>query len=653
MGQSQSGEQVAPPSHEEVSQQLALKFAQKCFTSLELYSLKDVFKSLADNEQHVRYLKEDTIARFLEIPDVLAVSPVIFQMVSYVGAFPFLQDAPAVLGLEQMIMVVTIMTERYRRVLAKGATDRRKLLFNSLAVYDKKLSQIAGGVEKEEQKANEDQPADADSVSKSHAAGFAVDEPGEDEDETPGEEDDELVLAAFASMDYIDAFKQESRHTSHGAMIPADNFRKLIMLLLLVAPLEPQESIAVHAARLAGDELENLRSTAECVLAALLNVETSPGIRFHRFNAIIPASLPYLFNGFNNLFERFLFSKNLDLNKHRDDDGQGKTAKAAPADALKSLAPSDIPQPLLQDQASIMNLNILSQLSFFLPGASLFRRLCLLYSGDNDGFSMGSFESKVFNWRAPTILLVRGTRLVESPSGPGYHASPGGSSAEAAFTSTLPPRRFPVGGSSKDSSSSDEQLTFGVYIPEPWRHTHREAFGGDETTLFQLEPIHDVFRTSSLNTDRATFSKPSPSTLHPGITFGCPVQGGTSTSRAHSHHSASSSPLLDLGPVSLVLDSSFEFGAFTHDFRSRGGAFHTSVARKFDFQERFAVESLEIWGCGGDEEAKVQAERWAWEAREAEARRRINLGTGDIEADRALLEMAGLIGGNRSGGSMG
>jgi hypothetical protein len=286
-----------------------------------------------------------------------------------------------------------------------------------------------------------------------------------------------------------------------------------------------------------------------------------------------------------------------------------------------------------------MNINILSQLSFFLPGSSLFRRLRLLYSGENDGFSMGSFESKVFNWRAPTILLVRGTRLQEA-SGPGYH--PAGSSAEATFTSSLPPRRFPMGS----KNSRTDQLTFGAYIGEPWRHTHREAFGGDDTSLFQLEPIHDVFQASSLNTDRATFSKPSAATAHPGVAFGCPPSGQTS----HNRHT---SGVMELGAVSLVLDSSFEFGCFTHDFRSRGGAFHTSVARKFDFQERFAVESLEIWGCGGDEEAKVQAERWAWEAREAEARRRINLGTGDIEADRALLEMAGLIGGNRSGGSMG
>ena len=108
-----------------------------------------------------------------------------------------------------------------------------------------------------------------------------------------------------------------------------------------------------------------------------------------------------------------------------------------------------------------------------------------------------------------------------------------------------------------------------------------------------------------------------------------------------------------LGAVSLLFHDSFEFGVFNHDYSSRGGAFHTSMVRKFDFQDRFQIEQLEVWGCGGDDEAKAQAERWAWEAREAEARRKINLGTGDIEADRALLEMAGIIGGNRSGGSMG
>jgi hypothetical protein len=560
-------------------------------------------------------------------------------MVSYIGAFPFLQDAPAVLGLEQMIMVITIMTERYRRVLAKGSTDRRKLLFKSLAVYDRKLSEKGSG-DDEKAKENSNTPDQSRAAPGVRAYGFAIDEAGEDEEDGFDVDDDELVLAAFESMDYVDAFKQGTQDTTHGAMIPADNFRKLIMLLLLVAPLEPQESLSAYADRLVGVKLETLRSTAECILASFLNVETSPGIRFSRFNTVVPVSFPFLFNGSNNLFEHFLFSKDLDLNrKHKD----GKaTASSLPKPAV------DVPQPLLQDEGSIMNLNILSQLSFFIPGTSLFRRLRLLYSGDADGFSMGSFESKVFNWRAPTILLVRGSRLRED-LGAGYHLTSAGSvgGSQAAFTARLPPRRLPTGSSSngKDDTTND-QLTFGAYIGEPWRNTHRDAFGGEDTMLFQLKPVHDVFRSSSVNTDRVTFSRPSAATAHAGVAFGCPPSGQTT----HNRHA---SGVMELGAVSLVLDSSFEFGCFTHDYSSRGGAFRNSVVRKYDFQERFLVEDLEIWGCGGDDEARAQAERWTWEAREAEARRRINLGTGDIEADRALLEMAGLIGGSRSGGSMG
>lgn len=584
-----------------------------------------MFKSLADHQQHIRYLKEDTISRFLEIPDVLGVSPVLFQMVSYIGAFPFLDDAPAVLGLEQMVMVVTILTERYTRVLAKGDADRRKLIFKSLAVYDRKLSEMRSSergktlgqgtssqVDKDE--------ADSQAPVGVRSPGFAVDKAGDDEDSGTDDED-ELVLAAFDSLDYISVFRHGNTPTTHGAMIPADNWRKLIMLLLLIAPLGAQESLASHSDWLSGDKLESLRTTADCVLAAFLDVEESAGVKFPRFNAIIPASMPFIFNGFTPLFEHFLFSKNLDFRRRKND-------PPGPA----ALPPESI-QPLLQDEGSIMSRNILSQMSFFIPGSSLFRKLRLLYSGDEDGFSMGSFESKVFNWRAPTILLVSGVRLPDEAT----HQSTG---AESAFLATLPSKRFPNG-----SKGKDERLTYGVYLSQPWKHTHRECFGGEDTLLFQLQPIHDIFRTSTLNLDYAAFNKPSASIPVGGITFGCPPPQNTQAYRR--------SNMMALGPVSLALDSSFEFGCFTHNYTSRGGAFQTSVSRKFDFQDRFEISSIEVWGCGGDEEAQHQAERWAWEAREAEARRRINLGTGDIEADRSLLEMAGLIGANRSGGSMG
>ncbi|KAI8623778.1 restriction of telomere capping protein 5 [Xylariaceae sp. FL1651] len=608
MGQTLSNE-AGHASREELTAHLADKFARKCFEPLELYSFKDNFKALADRQGDVRYLKEDTIARFLELPDILAVSPVIFHMLSYIGAFPFLQDAPVILGFEQMIMVVAIMTERYKKILTKGETNRRKLLFKSLAVYDRKLSEI------EEQTCATHMDSSRDGV-RSHAPGFVVDQANDDFDDDEVADDDELVMAALESLDINEAFQTGDLHaaTTHGAMIPADNFRRLIMLLLLISPLGPQESLGAYAERISGC-LDSLRATADNVLSAFINVEKSPGITFAQFRKVLPLNFPYLFNGFNALFEHFLFSKNLDFSKHKD--GVAKPAVAAIP-----------PAPLLQDNGQILDLSVLSQLSFFIDGNELFRRLRLLYSGAEAGFSMGSFETKVFHWRAPTILLVSGMRLDSSAHARG---------SEGVFQDSLPPQRFPAG-----SNPDRDRLVFGVLVRQPWRVTHKECFGEDDMLLFQLSPTHDVFSASTMNKNYAAFIK-SPA-AHPGISFGSPYPKTSSSSRH--------APLRNLGPVSLFIDSSFEFGVFNHDHTSRGGAFSTSITRRFDFQERFSIDNIEVWGCGGDEEAKIQRERWEWEAREAEARRRINLGTGDIAADKALLEMAGLVGANRSGGSM-
>ncbi|TLS28149.1 hypothetical protein PpBr36_01919 [Pyricularia pennisetigena] len=626
MGQDHSIEARPPPTREEVVRHLAGKFADKCYTPLEIYSLKDNFKSLADTVQNVKYLKEDTVARFLEIPDALGVTPVLFQAVSYLAAFPFLRDAPAVLGLEQLVIAITILTGRWKRVL-KSPADRTRLLFKSLAVYDRKLSRATLT------------PVASPTVAetKGTSTGFAVDEAGDD-DEAENDGDDDLVLAAFESLDCVDAFRHgDAPPNIQGAMIPADNFVRLIMLLLLVAPLDPQERLSQYSDRLVGPELEDLHATAECVLKAFLDVEEVPGLTWSRFRKILPACCPFMFDaGFNALFSHFLFSKNVDFTKPKarfSEENIGEDTKspqkAAPAQSI-------LPQPLLPQAGSILNANLLSQLSFFIPGDSLFRCLRLLYSGDEDGFSMGSFEGKVFNWRAPTLLLVRGRRLDDQPDG----------TRESAFAASIPPRRFPNGSGGGSTDNSDETLTFGVFIAQPWRHTHRECFGDESSVLFQLGPVHDVFRASTLNRDYAGFVKPTGSgSHHGGITFGCPAPSPSKASSA-------AGSLVALGSVSLFLDSSFEFGVFTHDHTSRGGAYAASASRPRDFQERFAVDSLEVWGCGGDDESRRQAERWAWEAREAEARRKINLGTGDLEADRALLEMAGLVGQNRSGGSM-
>ncbi|KFY41722.1 hypothetical protein V494_02828 [Pseudogymnoascus sp. VKM F-4513 (FW-928)] len=634
MGQSQSQADTRPATAEELSKQLAEKFATRCFTPLELYSFRDVFRSLADTSDGVSYLKEDTLTRFLQVPDALGVAPVLFQMVSYLGAFPFPAGAPAVLGFEEMIVVVVLLTERYGKVLRGGGRGRNVLLYRSLTVFDRLQGKEGTdkGAEGGDKEAVEADGADVNGSGKAHT-GFAVDQPANDEE---GDDDDDgLALSAFESLDVNDVFKHSDAPPISHCSIPADNFRKIIMLLLLIAPLEPSQSLPDYSDRLSGDNLEQLRATADAILSAFLNSESDVGIKIHAWNTVIPASMPNLFNGLSALFSHFLFSKSLDLSKRKPASPTTSPPASPPSSppsspALRRPTTPPLPPPLLQpadaEEAEILDLTLLSQLSFFLPPVSLFHRLRLLYSGGSQGFSMRSFETRVFNWRAPSLLLVSGSRLPATPE----------SSNERAFADSLPPKRLP-----NSKTATPNRLVFGAYIPQPWQQTYKTCLSDPGTILFQLAPTHTVHR-STISTDQLSFTHPPLS--HPGIALGSPHPTSKSTS-------GTANPA-KLGPVSLHIDASFEFGVFTHDSRG-GGAFTPAEGPGGgDWQERFSIESLEVWGCGGEEEAEEQRKRWEWEEREAEARRRINFGKGDVEADRALLEMAGIIGGDRSGGSM-
>ncbi|KAL8865505.1 MAG: hypothetical protein Q9174_006850, partial [Haloplaca sp. 1 TL-2023] len=483
----------------QLSHVLALRFAKKCFTPLEITHFKDVFRSLADEQDGMQYWKEETLCRFLVIPDALGPGPLIYQMATYLGAFPFPSLAPSILTVEAMLKVVVIMTERYGTVLKRGKTDRNKLLFRSLAVFDRRMSSVYEKPSQEVidsiQRENSGKVDTSDAVledARSQAAGeepksalgFAIDQPANDEEEE--EDDDELALAALDSLDAIEVFRYDQRADTkiHHAQIPVDNFRRLIMLLLVIAPLDSQESLSKHAERLTDTRIERLRHVADSILWSFTPEQTA-GIFYQSFNKIIPASLPHMFDGLNPLFEHFLFSKNIDLSKRK------RTSSSAP---MTSPTISHPAEPLLPREGDILNLDILCQLSFFIKGNNLFRRLRPLYLGADAGFSLGSIEQKVFNWRAPSILLVSGTRLSETPK----------NSRERSFAESLPPKRFPNGATGNDTKG---KVVFGAYIDVPWKHTYKEAIGEPSMLLFQLSPLHEVFRASTISKDYLTFTK--------------------------------------------------------------------------------------------------------------------------------------------------
>lgn len=211
----------------------------------------------------------------------------LYRSATYLGAFPFPSLAPSILGFEALLKVVVIMTERYNRVLKRGNADRVRLLFRSLAVFDKTIGDAAEGTENS-LKLQDNTGKHAVEKATVGVQGFTIDESVNDEDED--EDDDELALAALDSLDAIEVFKHGEKANLHQAQIPTDNFRQLLMLLLVAAPLQPQESFSAHPDRFKDEQLNRLQKTADNILWAF-GVEKHPGVLYHDYNTILSTSL--------------------------------------------------------------------------------------------------------------------------------------------------------------------------------------------------------------------------------------------------------------------------------------------------------------------------------------------------------------------------
>jgi len=163
--------------------------------------------------------------------------------------------------------------------------------------------------------------------------------------------------------------------------------------------------------------------------------------------------------------------------------------------------------------------------------------------------------------------------------------------------------------------------------------------------LFQLSPTHTVYKAASYHTQFAYFSP------RLGLGFGVPPP---QPSRRQSFTSQQLIQHTSDAQVSLSLDPSLELASFTHV--PPGGTFVAgvgggNVAGVGEYRWRIELGEVEVWGCGVDDARDEQKRAWEWERREAERRQNVRVRE-DLAADRALLEMAGIIGGNRSGGSV-
>ncbi|SCU93256.1 LAMI_0E13740g1_1 [Lachancea mirantina] len=280
-------------------------------------------------------------------------------------------------------------------------------------------------------------------------------------------------------------------------------------------------------------------------------------------------------------------------------------------------------------KSKLVNDALLSQMATIWQRQLLFSTLQKLYVGRESGFSMRSFQSKVFKWMAPSILLVSGMRVADdvefARSNQRYRK----------FLEEYP-RLKDLDQHLDTASRGKRKVLFAVYVDEPWRVTNKALFGNLKTAILQLGPKQNLFQAT--RDENIYFN-----------TVGGGIGIGNSQPALHGP-----SKRFRPGNVSLTVDSNLEFGAFRNV--GYGGSIvpnneiYAASDHHASYEYRFLIQDVEVWGCGGEKELEEQLKNWEWEEAEAKRRQRINLK--NLNEERAILEMAGIIGQAQSGGSM-
>ncbi|QLQ80743.1 hypothetical protein HG537_0E00960 [Torulaspora globosa] len=356
------------------------------------------------------------------------------------------------------------------------------------------------------------------------------------------------------------------------------------------------------------NDWSSYKLAATCLLRAMnpeiTSVSGLQSVSFDQFASTIKAIMPNIFRSLQKLMEHLLY---------RDED-----LIACPLDARN-----------FKNRTRLMTQPSLAQLSVSLPNKLSVPNLQKLYVGSESGFSMRSLQAKVFKWMAPTLLLVSGKGILDdeefSKGNPRYRK----------FLSEYP--KLKEGNPNPfDLRNNKTKVTFAIYVPDPWKVTNKEFFGGLGTTIVQLAPVQDVFKA-----------------VKDGTMYFNTMGGGIGIGNNQPHIKASSKSY-SVGNVSLTIDNTLEFAAFRH--AGYGGTLCPSSRLteihkdNRPFEVRFLIQHVEVWGCGGEKELEEQLKKWQWEEAEAKRRQQINLRS--ISEDRALLEMAGIIGHAQSGGSV-
>lgn len=281
----------------------------------------------------------------------------------------------------------------------------------------------------------------------------------------------------------------------------------------------------------------------------------------------------------------------------------------------------------------ILNLQLLAQLTTCLDISELNLDINSkpLYQGSKEGYSINSIQSHTLNYKATSILLISG-KTIESEK-----------AISRTFFKKYPKFHPMLKSEMKIKEKSKFQVA--VIIPTQWRVSNFKNFGTKEFKIIQLSPFQIIYDASkSIRTEFAYFSN-----------LGCGLGFGLKPPIKSKDIKDNSVKFDNIGGVSLVIDNSLEVGNFRVEDMSIQSSVYCTSNKNIQNQNLFndiwfKINEIEIYGLGNLQSLEDQKKALEWEEREAERRRGIN--TNDYKESRALLELAGIIGGHQSGGSV-
>ncbi|CAG8547148.1 16676_t:CDS:2 [Acaulospora morrowiae] len=540
-------------SKNDIPDRIAIELERKNFTNIESFSLQATFENICKVDEYgVELIDEESFVSYIGFPEATGFGSMVYRSFSYLAGYPDCKRSNTPLTYEGFLKAVAIYCDKCKDVIKE---DRTKLLFDSFSV------------------------SEDDKCSKS------------------------VCVTENPDLSKI----PDDESSKNGTKVTCDDMWSILTGIcwitdseLLYFSTKPEQFAAVSANLMSPETIKEIRKITIKVVESMARSDTSlknlnsaeilkESIKWPVFRDFIRRNTPNIFHGFTPFFYT-LFCIGQTLSQNRGSSLIGSHANY---------------WPTLDGPSELLNYENAALLLWMLPKkTTIGRGWNVLYTGSTHGFSMNRFESHVFRYPGPTLILI--------------HAE------------IVPPKRsssssIPI---TNHNERNSQTILLGAYVADPWRSTSspKQCFGSEECFLFQLLPTYEVFRTTNKNTNYAYYN---PSV---GIGFGGLATSGLTSSKIENMMKNS---------FVLQLDNTLQSGRFKVDPLSGLAPTYSSSTTRSSIDIIFEVLEIEVVGAGGNSAKEKQDKEWRWE--EAEATKRKSLRRSSKSVDKEILKLAGII----------